>query len=159
MSTLAHRPLVSAAHTLGLFGAALLSFLSTQGCSLEVPPLSSPEALVVEPPPLFEIEAPVAGLRYTEADDEDREAAGVQLPVRVRVNDVENGLALMDLEVLCQEADARQWVEIEEDERGERYARLTALTFPAGGAERFTVIARAAYELPTARAAITVVTR
>lgn len=146
-------------HSLGLLGAALLAGFVAQGCSLEAaPPLL--EEVLVETPPLLEIEAPYAGLRYSEADDEQPGVPGIQLPVRVRVNDAANGVAVEDLEILCRESDMRERVAVEEDELGRRFAELPVVTFaPGAGAARFTVVARASSELPEASTAFTVVGR
>lgn len=160
MSTLARSPGLSLPHSLGLLGAALLAGLAAQGCSLEAQPLLPEEAPLEVAPPLLEFEAPYAGLRYSEADDERPGEPGIQLPVRVRVNDLANGVAIEELEILCAESDARRFVSVDEDELGHRFAELPALTFePGGTVARFTIVARAGRGLPEAAAGIEVAGR
>ena len=157
-STFARDRLEPVHHSLGLLAAALLAGFFAQGCSLEFVPPALDEATLEVPLPLLEIAAPYGGLRYTLADDRRADEPGVQLPVRVRVRDVENGIALEDLEILCAESDMRERVSVEEDELGHRFASLPAATFHAtkSGA-RFTLIARAGADLPEASVGFVVV--
>lgn len=123
-----------------LFAAAALGTLSP-GCSLgvEAPLLEEDSAPL--PPPLLELETPCADLVYSAADDEEPNVPGVQLHLRVRVNDVENGVWLEDV-ALGTEGNVQR-ATVHEDWRGQRSAQLPITVLPGDEPTTVTLVARA----------------
>lgn len=145
-------------HPIAVLLAAMLVVSLGEGCSLEASLPELEEAPLEPLPPLLAFAHPYDGLRYTEADDEDPDAEGIQLPVRVAVNDAAHGVSLESVEIVCAEAELVGFAPVEEDELGARYAVLDAMTFmPGAEGARFTLVARAAPQLAAARVVVTVV--
>lgn len=122
-----------------LFAAAAIGTLSP-ACSLGVEP-SPLEEDTLELPPLLELETPRADLVYSAADDEDPNVPGVQLHLRVRVNDLENGVWLED--VALGTAGSVQRTSVHEDWRGWRCAQLPITVFPEDEPTTVVLVARA----------------
>lgn len=126
-----------------VFAAAALGTFAP-GCSLGVDPLLESEELV-ELPPLLEFETPRADLVYSAIDDERPDVPGLNLLVRVRVNDLENGVWLEDIALGAPnvEGGALQRAAIHEDWRGVRCAEIPLALVPGEQTRRVKLIASA----------------
>lgn len=127
-----------------LFAAAALGTFSP-GCSLglEAPALQEEGTA---PPPLLEFETPLAELVYGAADDERPDLPGLDLVVRVRVNDLENGIWLDDLSLGARVKGAAEPLSsapVHEDWRGFRCAEIPIVVFPGEEPQRVTLVASA----------------
>lgn len=125
-----------------LFAAAAIGTLSP-ACSLgvEAPPPEEEEIFLL--PPLLELETPRADLVYSVADDILPNEPGVQLKLRVRVNDVENGVWLEDVSLGTDTPEKLVRVPVHEDWRGTRYAEIAFTVFPGDDVSDVTLVARA----------------
>lgn len=129
-----------------LFAAAALGTFAP-ACSLgvEPTPLDDESPLL---PPLLEFESPRPDLVYSAADDQRPDVPGVQLLLRVRVNDLENGVWLEDIALGALSSaggndDELTTAPIHEDWRGLRCAEIPIVLFPGDEPRRLTLVASA----------------
>jgi hypothetical protein len=86
-------------HAFALLFSALLAGLMSTGCSQILEEEIVPEEEVRPPPPLLTFESPLHEQVLSSADDVDEDTPGVQADIIVRVRDLENDLALGDIEL------------------------------------------------------------
>jgi hypothetical protein len=132
-------------HTFALLFTALLAGLMSSGCSNLLEEELVPEEEVRPPPPLLTFDAPLTDQTLSSADDLDAAIDGVQTDIVVRVRDLENDLALHDIEVQIADG-AYQRVPLIEHAGG-RFAVLEHVTLAQDlGRERVRIRARVALE-------------
>lgn len=126
-----------------LFAAAAIGTLSP-GCSLGIEsPLEEAEEELIPLPPLLEVETPRSDLVYSVADDERLDEPGIQLRLRVLVNDLAHGVWLEDIALGVDGEDKLVRVPVFEDWRGERRAEIAFTVFPDEELRDVTLMARA----------------
>lgn len=131
-------------HATALFFSALLAGLMSSGCSQILEEEIVPEEAVRPPPPLLTFEMPLNEQVLSSADDLDEDTAGLQADILVRVRDLENDLALSDIEIAL--GDDYRRVPILEHAGG-RFAVLEGATLAdAEGRSRVVIRARVALE-------------
>ena len=111
--------------------ALIAGFSAGCGVGLETPTETEPPADA--PPPLLDILAPHADLRYGDADDVDPQTPGLQLDVVVRVFDRENGVVLRELSLFDVAETQLSTADVVPDKTG-RVARFSAVTVVEAGA-------------------------
>lgn len=133
-----------------LFAAAAIGTLSP-ACSLGVEPSldEEGEGSIIPLPPLLELETPRTDLVYGIADDELLEEPGIQLRLRVRVNDLAHGVWLEDVALGVDNEHKLVRVPVREDWQGQRRAELSFTVFPDEDIRDVTLLARAGTDLAT----------
>jgi hypothetical protein len=132
-------------HAFALLFSALLAGLMSTGCSQILEEEIVPEEEVRPPPPLLTFESPLHEQVLSSADDVDEDTPGVQADIIVRVRDLENDLALGDIELQLGD-DAPERVSLIEHAGG-RFAVLEGVTLSdAEGRQRVVIRARVQLE-------------
>lgn len=137
----ADRFLHTAAPVLGaVFALSMIAPLTT-GCSQDVQTseLSTP----IAPPPLLSIHAPLAESRLSSADDVRVDIPGLQVDVRVLVEDVKNGVHLESVQLITPEGDVIT-APVTTTRGGGReaiFTSVTLLTAPQGALNSLLIVA------------------
>ncbi len=111
------------------------------GCSVEVaaPQLSEPPP----PPALLSIAAPLQDARLSAVDDVRLDVPGLQVDIRVQVEDVKNGLHLETVQLITPEGDviSAPVTSTRENGRQALFTSVTLLTAPQGALNSLLVAA------------------